>query len=73
MMFACMRIGAIDSVVFGGFSAEALRDRILRAIGRCEEISQEISTLEDPSIVDAIKHCAQDANACHCFSKPKSS
>jgi acetyl-CoA synthetase len=27
-MLACARIGAIHSVVFGGFSAEALRDRI---------------------------------------------
>ncbi len=30
-MLACARIGAIHSVVFGGFSAEALRDRILGA------------------------------------------
>jgi len=28
-MLACARIGAIHSVVFGGFSAEALRDRML--------------------------------------------
>lgn len=28
MMLACARIGAIHAVVFGGFSAEALRDRI---------------------------------------------
>ena len=28
-MFACARIGAIHSVVFGGFSPEALKDRIL--------------------------------------------
>ena len=27
-MLACARVGAIHSVVFGGFSAEALRDRI---------------------------------------------
>ena len=27
-MLACARIGAIHTVVFGGFSAEALRDRI---------------------------------------------
>ena len=30
-MLACARIGAIHSVVFGGFSCEALRDRILDA------------------------------------------
>ncbi|VVM17582.1 Acetyl-coenzyme A synthetase (EC [uncultured Gammaproteobacteria bacterium] len=28
-MLACARIGAIHSVVFGGFSPEALKDRIL--------------------------------------------
>jgi len=28
-MLSCARIGAVHSVVFGGFSAEALRDRIL--------------------------------------------
>jgi len=28
-MLACARIGAIHSIVFGGFSADALRDRIL--------------------------------------------
>jgi len=30
-MLACARIGAIHSVVFGGFSPEALKDRILNA------------------------------------------
>jgi len=30
-MLACARIGAIHSVVFGGFSSEAIRDRILDA------------------------------------------
>ena len=30
-MLACARIGAIHTVVFGGFSGEALRDRILDA------------------------------------------
>jgi acetyl-CoA synthetase len=33
-MLACTRIGAAHSVVFGGFSAEALRDRILDAEAR---------------------------------------
>ncbi len=35
-MLACARIGAIHSVVFGGFSPGALRDRILDAI--CESV-----------------------------------
>ncbi len=33
-MLACARIGAVHSVVFGGFSAEALRDRVLDAGAR---------------------------------------
>jgi acetyl-CoA synthetase len=35
-MLACARIGAVHSVVFGGFSAESLRDRILDA--RCKVV-----------------------------------
>ena len=31
VMLACARIGAVHSVVFGGFSAESLKDRILDA------------------------------------------
>lgn len=31
VMLACTRIGAIHTIIFGGFSAEALRDRILDA------------------------------------------
>jgi acetyl-CoA synthetase len=34
-MLACARIGAPHSVVFGGFSAESLRDRILDAAAKC--------------------------------------
>ena len=33
-MLACARVGAVHSVVFGGFSAESLRDRIVDA--RCK-------------------------------------
>jgi acetyl-CoA synthetase len=33
-MLACTRIGAVHSVVFGGFSSDALRDRILDASAR---------------------------------------
>jgi acetyl-CoA synthetase len=34
-MLACARIGAVHSVVFGGFSSEALRDRIQDAEAKC--------------------------------------
>jgi acetyl-CoA synthetase len=33
-MLACARIGAVHSIVFGGFSAEAIRDRVLDAGAR---------------------------------------
>ncbi|EKF75350.1 acetyl-CoA synthetase [Alcanivorax hongdengensis A-11-3] len=39
-MLACARIGAIHSVVFGGFSPEALKDRILDA-GACAVITAD--------------------------------
>jgi len=34
VMLACTRIGAVHSIVFGGFSAESLKDRILDADSR---------------------------------------
>ena len=34
VMLACAKIGAIHSVVFGGFSADALRDRIIDATAK---------------------------------------
>ncbi|HWW61176.1 MAG TPA: AMP-binding protein, partial [Thermoanaerobaculia bacterium] len=34
-MLACARIGAVHSVVFGGFSADALRDRIADSQAKC--------------------------------------
>jgi acetyl-CoA synthetase len=34
-MLACARIGAIHSVVFGGFAAEAVRDRMNDAAAKC--------------------------------------
>ena len=35
VMLACTRIGAVHSIVFGGFSAESLKDRILDSDCRC--------------------------------------
>ena len=34
VMLACARIGAIHSIVFGGFSAEAFRDRVSTPVAR---------------------------------------
>ena len=40
-MLACARIGAIHSIVFAGFSASALRDRIVDAEARCVVTANE--------------------------------
>lgn len=40
-MLACARLGAVHSVVFGGFSAEALRDRV-RDCGASIVITQDV-------------------------------
>ena len=56
-MLACARIGAIQSIVFGGFSAESLKDRILDAEAKILITSEgreqlgDTTTLADPSVV----------------------
>ena len=54
-MLACTRIGAVHSVVFGGFSSDALRDRILDSDCRIVITSDES--------VRAGKHIPLKANA----------
>lgn len=61
-MLACARIGAVHSVVFGGFSAEALSNRILDADCRCiitAEIAvrgEKITPLKQ-NVDEALKYC----------------
>ena len=61
-MLACARIGAIHSVVFGGFSAESLKDRILDAecdvvITADEAVRGGKSIPLKSSVDEAIAHC----------------
>lgn len=61
-MLACARIGAIHSVVFGGFSAESLKDRILDAecdvvITADEAVRGGKSIPLKNSVDEAIAHC----------------
>jgi acetyl-CoA synthetase len=57
-MLACSRIGAIHSVVFGGFSADSLRDRILD--GECKVlITQDQGWRRGGKIL--LKNIADDA------------
>jgi acetyl-CoA synthetase len=61
-MLACTRIGAIHSVVFGGFSPEALKDRILNS--DCHIVitadqtlrGNKITALKD-NVDEALSHC----------------
>jgi len=69
-MLACARLGAVHSVVFGGFSAEALRDRVLdceatmlitqdegRRGGRPVALKAVVDeALNDERVADLIKH-----------------
>ncbi len=61
-MLACARLGAIHSVVFGGFSAESLRDRILDS--DCKVLITSDEGLRGKKIVP-LKKTADEALA-HC-------
>lgn len=67
-MLACTRIGAIHSIVFGGFSAEALRDRIIDAEAKVV-ITADGAYRKDkpymlkPVVDDALSH------GCECVKK----
>ncbi|MBA3936132.1 MAG: acetate--CoA ligase [Planctomycetes bacterium] len=61
-MLACARLGAVHSVVFGGFSAESLRDRILdadcRVLITADEGLRGKKTVPLKSTADAaLAHC----------------
>jgi acetyl-CoA synthetase len=61
-MLACARIGAIHSVVFGGFSAEALRDRIqdceAKILITCDGYYRSGKTVQSKGGADqALKDC----------------
>jgi len=66
-LLACARIGAIHSVVFGGFSAESLRDRILD--GECKIlITQDQGWRRGGKIL--LKQIAHEAvNGVECITK----
>ncbi|KAG9325892.1 hypothetical protein KVV02_001289 [Mortierella alpina] len=61
-LLACARVGALHSVVFAGFSAEALRDRVQDASSRlvltADQGKRGGKTIETKKIVDdALKNC----------------
>jgi len=63
-MLACARIGAIHSVVFGGFSAEALRDRIIdcesEIVITCDGYYRSGKTVQSKGNADkAVEQCPE--------------
>ena len=61
-MLACAKIGAIHSVVFGGFSTDALKDRIADSTSKlvitCDGSYQNGKLVELKRITDeAVRHC----------------
>ena len=64
MMLACARIGAIHSVVFGGFSPEALRDRIIDAEAKLVVTADGAFRKGKPYMLKPAVDKALENNAC---------
>ncbi|WP_456323497.1 acetate--CoA ligase [Hydrogenimonas sp.] len=67
-MLACARIGAIHSVVFGGFSAEALRDRILDAEAKVVITADGAFRKDKPYMLKPVVDTALE-EGCECVEK----
>ncbi|MGB7981745.1 MAG: acetate--CoA ligase [Candidatus Nanopelagicales bacterium] len=66
-MLACARLGAVHSVVFGGFAAEALRSRIDDAgaklvITSDGQFRRGSAMALKPAVDEAVEHCASVAH-----------
>ena len=66
-MLACARIGAVHSVVFGGFSPEALKDRILDA--KCSVVITADEGFRGGKIVPLKKNVDIALKKCPCVKK----
>jgi acetyl-CoA synthetase len=67
-MLACAKIGAIHSVVFGGFSAEALKDRIIDAEAKLVITSDGAFRKGKPYMLKSVVDEAL-ASGCECVKK----
>jgi acetyl-CoA synthetase len=67
-MLACARLGAIHSVVFGGFSAEALRDRIIDAQAKLVITADGAFRKDKPYMLKPVVDTALE-EGCECVEK----
>jgi len=67
-MLACTRIGAIHSIVFGGFSAEALRDRIIDAEAKLVITADGAFRKDKPYLLKPVVDKALETG-CECVEK----
>ena len=68
VMLACAKIGAIHSIVFGGFSAEALRDRIIDAEAKLVVTADGAYRKGKPYMLKPVVDKALE-NGCDCVKK----
>jgi len=66
-MLACARIGAVHSVVFGGFSAESLRDRILNCDSKVVVVAD--GSIRGGKIIGLKKNADEALLECPCVEK----
>jgi len=66
-MLACAKIGAIHSIVFGGFSAEALRDRIIDASAKLVVTADGAYRKGKPYMLKPVVDTALDHGGCECI------
>ncbi len=67
-MLACARIGAIHSIVFGGFSSEALRDRIIDAEAKAVITADGAFRKDKPYMLKPVVDKALE-EGCECVGK----
>jgi acetyl-CoA synthetase len=67
-MLACARIGAVHSIVFGGFSADALRDRLLDA--ECTYLITTDGAMRGKKDIPMKKACDESMRMCEAAGKP---